>query len=443
MAGLKKTKKDGTSPNLVLICFLIFFVLLSIGLGVFAYYGQDGQEKLRNELKVTKAADKEKGVQRKALEFYSRELQLGIGLSEMTPEELTEYKAAYDDYRAQPDNYKDVDKWVKELRKKNADSLGTFSQAESKYPTTFMDKVKAANDDAAESKSKLAALKAEYDEFRKNYDKIVTKYEADITKLQEDIKAGNDAALKAAQVTNDKFPALQTVMAKKLQDDLKKKDEGYTADLKDKDDQLARKNIEDPRAREADRGPHARRRHRQRRRRRRGGRHLAPRPVARHLPRHSALGSAARQDPPRRPGEPAGLHRHRLAARHLARDDVPGLLRHRARQGGPADEGDHRSHPRHRREHLRLQDHVAVQRTRRNHLAGHDRGPHASPARHREHVPRRGPPLQHVLRFAHHDRRQRRLHAGRHRVAGHADDARSCRSSPSSCGSSISTSTPT
>jgi hypothetical protein len=243
MAGLKKTKKDGTSPNLVLICFLIFFVLLSIGLGVFAYYGQEGQAKLQQEVKVAKAAEKIQGAQRKAWEFYAREAAAGIGLSALAPEETTEWKASSDFYRAQPDDYKDVDKWVKEVRKKNADFLGAFSEAELKYPTTYADKVKAAVDDANESKSKLADLNAKFEEFKKNYDKIVTKYEADITNLQDEIKKGNDAILKASQATNDKFPALQTVLSK-LQDDVKKRDEIHITELKDLNDQLARKNIE-------------------------------------------------------------------------------------------------------------------------------------------------------------------------------------------------------
>jgi hypothetical protein len=170
-------------------------------------------------------------------------LQLGIGLTQMTPEELTEYKAAYDAYRATPGEYADVDKWVKEARKKNVEFLGSFSEAESKYPMTYAEKVKAANDSDAESKSKLAALKAEYDEFKKNYDKIVTKYEADITKLQEDIKTGNDAALKAAQVTNDKFPALDKVR-EKLQEDITVERKRHDDEKLDLVSQLGRKNIE-------------------------------------------------------------------------------------------------------------------------------------------------------------------------------------------------------
>ena len=55
MAGLKKSsKKDANNPNMVLVIFLILFILTNIGVGVFAYYGYDGQEKLRAEAKAAK-----------------------------------------------------------------------------------------------------------------------------------------------------------------------------------------------------------------------------------------------------------------------------------------------------------------------------------------------------------------------------------------------------
>src|SRR5579864_8642076 len=52
MAGLKKPvkKRDTTSPNTPLVLFLVFFVLLSIGLGVWGYYGYDGQNKLTQDV---------------------------------------------------------------------------------------------------------------------------------------------------------------------------------------------------------------------------------------------------------------------------------------------------------------------------------------------------------------------------------------------------------
>jgi uncharacterized protein HemX len=52
MAGLKKSsKKDANNPNTALVIALVLFILVSIGLGVFAYFGYDGQEALRQAAK--------------------------------------------------------------------------------------------------------------------------------------------------------------------------------------------------------------------------------------------------------------------------------------------------------------------------------------------------------------------------------------------------------
>jgi hypothetical protein len=62
MAGLKKPskKKDGAKPGTVLIMFLVFFILLSIGLGVWGYYGYEGQAKLREDAKKAREAESAK-----------------------------------------------------------------------------------------------------------------------------------------------------------------------------------------------------------------------------------------------------------------------------------------------------------------------------------------------------------------------------------------------
>ena len=59
MAVKKPVKKrDATSPNTALVLFLVFFVLLSIGLGVWGYYGYAGQKTLREDA-VNKQKDKD------------------------------------------------------------------------------------------------------------------------------------------------------------------------------------------------------------------------------------------------------------------------------------------------------------------------------------------------------------------------------------------------
>ena len=243
MAGLKKTKKDGSSPNLVLVVFLIFFVLVSIGLGVFAYYGVDNLEKMKSAEKASRAQVEIFKQERNKWEYALREATAPIGITPLTPDERNFFDAQYKSAIANPDQFKEVSGPIREIRKKSTDLLGPWSEAELKYPTTYSEKVKAATDEATESKSKLAALKTEYDEFKKNYDKIVAKYDADIAKVQEDIAKGNADALAASKVTNDKFPALEKVLATERADKERERKE-HDAEKTSLTDQIGRLNIE-------------------------------------------------------------------------------------------------------------------------------------------------------------------------------------------------------
>src|ERR1700722_6778656 len=69
MAGLKKKKKEkSTSPNVILVVFLVFFILVSIGLGVWGYYGYAGQQELVDKRKAAEATAKS---EKTPAEYYS------------------------------------------------------------------------------------------------------------------------------------------------------------------------------------------------------------------------------------------------------------------------------------------------------------------------------------------------------------------------------------
>src|SRR6516225_1095431 len=93
MAGLKKQKKEkSTSPNVVLVIFLVFFFLLSIGLGIWGYYGYAGQEDLRrakqNEF-TAKNAEK-LGKRFYAMQYRYLRTALGDSLDEKESGQLNE-----------------------------------------------------------------------------------------------------------------------------------------------------------------------------------------------------------------------------------------------------------------------------------------------------------------------------------------------------------------
>lgn len=80
MAGLKKTPAEkSTSPNVVLVIFLVFFVLASIGLGIWGYYGYAGQDDLQTKKRTAEATAKSEKL---AKEYYSmlyRHLRGAVG----------------------------------------------------------------------------------------------------------------------------------------------------------------------------------------------------------------------------------------------------------------------------------------------------------------------------------------------------------------------------
>ena len=82
MAGLKspsRKKRDASKPGTVLIVFLVFFILLSIGLGVWGYYGYAEQDKLRNETKNAKISEKAKDDFAKLNQYMAYERSLAAG----------------------------------------------------------------------------------------------------------------------------------------------------------------------------------------------------------------------------------------------------------------------------------------------------------------------------------------------------------------------------
>src|SRR5262249_52093399 len=67
--AIKRRDASG-SPNTVLVLFLVFFVLLSIGLGVWGYYGYSGQKKLKEDAEA-KVKDQKDA---RAAEEYAKSL---------------------------------------------------------------------------------------------------------------------------------------------------------------------------------------------------------------------------------------------------------------------------------------------------------------------------------------------------------------------------------
>lgn len=99
MAGLKKkTPTKSGSPNIVLVIFLVFFFLVSIGLGIWGYYGYAGQADL---LRAKKSESDAKNAEKTGRRFYTMqwdELRLALGekLNEKETQRLETERAEFE-----------------------------------------------------------------------------------------------------------------------------------------------------------------------------------------------------------------------------------------------------------------------------------------------------------------------------------------------------------
>jgi hypothetical protein len=201
MAGLKKPTKrrDTTNPNTVLVVFLVFFVLLSIGLGIFAYYGYAGQEKLRETAKqeISKAGANKLGEEMALVVLRDLRLAVAGGLN---ADELNSWKTVL------PEALNDTGKFKEEpLRptfKKTRDEIGVllggFDENQG-YKTTFKAKLARLEAEAKDAQASMTTAKTEAAEAKKGLDELRTKVEAYWAKAIDDIKKGNKVSLEESK----------------------------------------------------------------------------------------------------------------------------------------------------------------------------------------------------------------------------------------------------
>jgi hypothetical protein len=207
MAGLKKPsrRQSGDSPNLALIIFLVFFILVSIGLGVWGYYGYAGQEKLIAEAKA--AATKETAANN------GRKYGMMVGLEAMQQlgqpidaDNMIVLNGERDEFAKEGGKYdkESTRELVKKMIEEGKKSLG-YRDAERKYDKTYPEEfarlskeLTAKDADIARLQGELKAAQEKYRDIQANQDK------ANQTVLGA-INQGNLEALKAARQKSDEF----------------------------------------------------------------------------------------------------------------------------------------------------------------------------------------------------------------------------------------------
>lgn len=229
-AGLNPKKKRGDSkPSTILVIFLVFFILISIGLGVTAYYGYAGQEKLKADAKTE--AGKAKGREELAemALFIMRDIRFALG-HPLDKDEEVEYD------RVKQEFFKDDSKWkpesarakylelVAEMKKE----LG-YNDAANKYQKTYRDEYKKLAKELGDTKS---MLQARIDELKTANDKFATlqtKQEANYKNQLAEIQKGNQTALAAAKARSAEF-MIQVKRNEELENLLKEQNDKFEAE---------------------------------------------------------------------------------------------------------------------------------------------------------------------------------------------------------------------
>ena len=156
MAGLKKNKrqKDTTSPNLVLVLFLVTFVISNIIFGLllyFAYGEKDAALATATKEKLTAKGNQD------AMELYQTaldELRLALG------QELKEYEKTQAETHKRKDLTADDYPWAKSADSNRApiksvikavrDDLG-YNEASGEYKLKYMDEFKRLTKEAQDA----------------------------------------------------------------------------------------------------------------------------------------------------------------------------------------------------------------------------------------------------------------------------------------------------
>jgi len=210
MAGLKtspkKKNRDSSKPNTILVIFLVFFILLSIGLGIWGYYGYAGQEKLETAAKTERNAAKAAKDFAEYAMYMANEARLAIGSPGNPKDPILDPDAIPFFEKVRGEVVKDNGIYIKEktlepfkkLQEALKADLGSFDEAAKKFPITYREKITKLNDDLKKNEALLATTETELRTANDKFQGLQTKQENYWKNALAEIKKGNSSALTAS-----------------------------------------------------------------------------------------------------------------------------------------------------------------------------------------------------------------------------------------------------
>src|SRR5262249_284190 len=207
MAGLRKPvrRKDTTKPSTALILFLVFFIVLSLGLGVWGYYGSAGQEELRPKTKGARAPADANQVELDFWKFAAQDARLATG-DTLDADEQNSWGLTYPEVGKADSKFKIVNEKsraaVEAWMKNNRTNLGLDMDAKG-FKVNYKERLTELE---KELKAAKAALNTTQNDLKAATDKFALldkNQKANWKKAHDDIKKHNEDILAAARKNSE------------------------------------------------------------------------------------------------------------------------------------------------------------------------------------------------------------------------------------------------
>ncbi|MCI0379737.1 MAG: hypothetical protein L0215_19205 [Gemmataceae bacterium] len=201
MAGLKKPvkKRDDSKPGTVLVIFLVFFILLSIGLGVWGYYGYAGQDQLRTSAKNDAAKAQAAGLAESFWKATANELRVATG-HPLDANDVPTFAGDRKDLLEEGGKYAQgfaAREAIKKMIEDNGKTLGGFVDADKRYAKNFRDENARLNNDLKKTQELLTSALGERDAAEKKFLLLSTKQDNHWKTALANIKKDGEAAVAA------------------------------------------------------------------------------------------------------------------------------------------------------------------------------------------------------------------------------------------------------
>jgi hypothetical protein len=241
-------RRGSQSPNTVLVIFLIFFFLAAFVAGILAWYGYDGQKKLRED--AAKAENKAKAASKAEewalLQSFVARKAMGAPLvkadsmdeqtafdADLLGMKVTQNGVVIEDPKFKEEKNKAA---VEEMFTKAVQDLG-WDPTNKKFGTTYRERIKSLSDEVTKARAAYATALAQKEALKDEIEKLAAAnkqwYETESAKIKD---SGEKALAAAIEKTKEIGELLKSNA--KLSDDLKQLKDNYEQQLRTKEKRI-------------------------------------------------------------------------------------------------------------------------------------------------------------------------------------------------------------